>query len=148
MSGETSPGLGRERRCELLAAADVDGLVALAERCLDDGADVTVLAGPDVGTVALQVREPIVGERFFVGDALVTRAEVALDGARGWSMRMGSDRVATLAAAVLDAEVEARRPRAAEVVDLCLATEQALAAADHAEWADLAPTEVQFEELD
>lgn len=151
-TGSTPPpegaALDRDRRCELLAATDAPGLVTLAERCLDDGATVTVVAGPEVGTVALQVRDPIVGERFFLGEALVTRVEVGLDGARGWAMRMGSDRVAALAAAVLDAEVEAGRPRAGEVDALCRSTDRALAAAADAEWDDLAPTEVRFEELD
>lgn len=147
-SGAGAGALSRERRCALLAAAEAEALVALAEGCLADGAQPTVLAGPEVGVIALQVREPIVGERFYLGEALVTRAEVALDGSRGWAMRLGGDRLAALAAAVLDAEVEAGRPRAGEVLELCRATEHVQAVADAAEWADLAPTEVQFEELD
>lgn len=143
-----SADVDRDRRCELLAAAEPEALTRLAELCLEDGARPTVLAGPEVGAVAVQVREPIVGERFYLGEALVTQVEIELDGARGWAMRMGSDRVATLAAALLDAEVEAGRPRAAEVLDLCRITEQNLADADATEWADIAPTEVVFEELD
>jgi alpha-D-ribose 1-methylphosphonate 5-triphosphate synthase subunit PhnG len=138
----------RERRCELLAAAAPSDLVELAERCLDDGSQPTVLAGPEVGVIALQVREPIAAERFYVGEVLVTQAEVAVGDGRGWAMRMGGDRVATLAAAVLDAEVEAGRPRAREVLDLCRATERRLRADETREWDELAATEVHFEELD
>lgn len=76
---------------------------------------MTVLSGPEVGVVALQVREPIARERFYLGEALVTRAEVDLGGTRGWAMRMGSDRMATLAAAVLDAEASADRALSARV---------------------------------
>ncbi|HSL58535.1 MAG TPA: phosphonate C-P lyase system protein PhnG, partial [Acidimicrobiales bacterium] len=104
--------LTRERRAELLAAAPAESLIALAERCLADGTDPVVVAGPEVGMVMLTVREPVARERFHLGEVLVTRAEVELDGARGWAMRAGDDRLATLAAAVLDAEVEARRPGA------------------------------------
>jgi len=138
----------RERRSELLAVADEGPLVALAERCLDEGTAVTVLAGPEVGVVALQVREPIARERFHLGEALVTQVEVDVDGHRGWAMRLGDDRVATLAAAVLDAVAAAGHRLAAEVDALCATTETARHAADAAEWADIAPTEVRFEELD
>lgn len=140
----------RERRCELLAAADAAALVALAERCVEDGAKVTVLAGPEVGVVALQVREPIVRERFHLGEVLVAQVEVDVDGSGGWAMRMGGDRVAALAAAILDAVAAAPGPHplAAQVEQLCDATEAALRAADEREWAQVAPTEVQFEELD
>jgi alpha-D-ribose 1-methylphosphonate 5-triphosphate synthase subunit PhnG len=141
----------RDRRCELLAVADPAALKQLAERCLDQGPPVTVLSGPEIGAVALQVREPVAHERFYLGEALVTRVEVDADGSRGWAMRMGTDRLATLAAAILDATAAsegASRSLAAEIDELCRATEDELAAADSEEWAELALTEVQFEELD
>jgi alpha-D-ribose 1-methylphosphonate 5-triphosphate synthase subunit PhnG len=140
--------IDRDRRCELLAAAEPDALAELAERCLADGPEPTVLSGPEVGVVALQVREPVVGERFYLGEVLVTQVEIALDGTRSWAMRSGSDKAATLAAAVLDAEVEAGRSLAPDVLELCRTTEMALAGDDAAEWSEIAPTEVQFEELD
>lgn len=137
----------RERRAELLAAAGPDALVELAEACLSDGADLQVVVAPEVGCVATQVSEPVAGERFLLGDVLACRAEVLLDGARGWAMRLGDDRAAVLAAAVCDAEVEAGRPRAGDVESLCDRAADAAAAADAAEWAELAPTVVEFEEL-
>lgn len=143
MTGEPT----RERLSELLASAEPAALAALAERCLA-GDEPTLVAGPEVGMVMLQVREPVAQERFYLGEVLVTRAEVDLGGARGWAMVMGSDRVRALAAAVCDAEVQAGRARACDVLALCEATAQAAAEAAEAEWAELAPTEVSFEELD
>lgn len=140
--------LTRERRCELLAVAEPGAVVAVADRCLADGADPTVLVGPDVGMVMVDVAEPVCGDRFYLGEVLVTRAEVAVGGARGWSMRMGSDRLATLAAAICDAEVEAGRARAAEVDALCHRTAADVASADARELAAVAATEVHFEEMD
>ncbi|CAN5869117.1 hypothetical protein BH24ACT3_BH24ACT3_08350 [soil metagenome] len=137
----------REHRTELLAVAAPDALTDLADRCLSDGATPTVLAGPEVGMVMLSVREPVARERFYLGEVLVTRAEVELADARGWAMVMGRDRLGALAAAICDAEVEAGRPRAGEVVELCAATEADRARADATEQAELAPTEVRFEEL-
>ncbi|CAN5250963.1 hypothetical protein BH24ACT1_BH24ACT1_03320 [soil metagenome] len=138
--------LNRERRAELLAASDPIELAALAERCLES-ATPTLVTGPEVGMVMLQVREPVARERFYLGEVLVTRAEVDLDGAQGWAMVMGSDRVRALAAAVCDAEVQGDRAWAGEVQALCESTERAISEADVRERAELAATEVAFEEL-
>ena len=137
----------RERRCALLAEAGRDELVALADECLADGVPVRVLTGPLVGVVVAQIREPVLAERFLLGDVLACRAEVELSGHRGWSMLLGDDRAATLAAAVLDAEVEAHRPGADRVVGLCRTVAQRRAEWEAEEWAELAPTIVEFEEL-
>ncbi|MDN5857750.1 MAG: phosphonate C-P lyase system protein PhnG [Pseudonocardia sp.] len=137
----------REDRAALLAAAQSAELVGQADACLADGTAPRVLVAPEVGCVATQVAEPIAGERFLLGDLLACRAEVELDGARGWAMRLGDDRAAVLAAAVCDAEVQAGRPRAAEVDALCDRVAARAAAEEAAEWAELAPTIVEFEEL-
>jgi alpha-D-ribose 1-methylphosphonate 5-triphosphate synthase subunit PhnG len=138
-----------ERRAELLARADADRLRALAERCLDAGAAGGALSrAVEVGTIRVQVREPVVGERFLLTDVLACRAEVARAGHVGWSVRLGSDRVTTLAAAVCDLEVASDGPLTGEVESLCERTAALLAAERTAHWIELAPTEVRFEELD
>jgi len=139
--------LGRAERCGLLALAEADELRVLADACLADDVDVRVLVTPEVGFVSAQVREPVAAERFLLGDVLACRAEVELAGQRGWAMRLGDDRAAVLAAAVLDAEVQAGRPHAADVDALCHAVAMRRAAREDREWADLAPTIVAFEEL-
>ena len=139
--------LNRSQRCALLAEAEVGELRVLADACLADGAAVRVLVAPEVGCVSTQVREPIANQRFLIGDVLACRAEVELAGQRGWAMRLGDDRAAVLAAAVLDAEVEAGRPHAADVDELCRAVARRLAERHDQEWAELAPTIVEFEEL-
>jgi alpha-D-ribose 1-methylphosphonate 5-triphosphate synthase subunit PhnG len=140
-------GFSREERTALLAVARPEELVGLADACLADGVLPRVLRAPEVGCVATQVAEPVAGERFLLGDVLACRAEVELGGARGWAMRLGDDRAAVLAAAICDAEVEAGRSRAADVLVLCDRVAARLAEADAAEWARLAPTVVEFEEL-
>jgi alpha-D-ribose 1-methylphosphonate 5-triphosphate synthase subunit PhnG len=140
--------LERERRCELLAASAPARLVALADRCLEDSSvSLDLRSGPAVGTVALEVREPVLGERFVLGDVLVTSAEVEWRGQRGWATLLGRDRAAAVAAAVCDAEVEAGGPLSAEVEGLCADTEVALQVAAHEEESELAETIVRFEEL-
>ena len=139
--------LSREARTALLAVARPEELVGLADACLADGVPPRVLRAPEVGCVATQVREPVAGERFLLGDVLACRAEVELGGARGWAMRLGDDRAAVLAAAICDAEVEAGRPHVADVHALCERVAVREAAAEAAEWARIAPTVVEFEEL-
>jgi alpha-D-ribose 1-methylphosphonate 5-triphosphate synthase subunit PhnG len=146
-AAEVGKRLSREERCALLAEARPAELQALADACLADDVEVRVLLAPEVGCVTAQVREPVAGHRFQLGDVLACRAEVELAGQRGWAMRLGDDRVATLAAAVLDAEAEAGRPGAVEVEALCRRVAARRAERLEREWAELAPTVVEFEEL-
>ncbi|MFI0419860.1 phosphonate metabolism protein PhnG [Spongiactinospora gelatinilytica] len=141
--------LTTEHRAELLSAATRDELVALAERLLAQGAlgEPAVLVPPEVGMVMLQVREPIAEERFYLGEVLVTRCGAEVAGVAGWSMRGDDDRIAALAAALLDAVCAAGLPESAEVEELCAAVERRRRREIDEEWARIAPTLVTFEEL-
>ena len=101
-----------ERRCELLAIADRAELIELAESCATSAPAPVVRRAPEIGTILLDVREPIAHDRFHLGEVLACQAEVSVGGAVGWSMRLGDDRLATLAAAMCDATVEAAAPLA------------------------------------
>ncbi len=137
----------REELSALLALAGPDELVRVADACLADGVDFEILTPPRVGVVATQVREPIMGERFLLGDVLACQAEVRLGGTRGWAMRLGDNTTAVVAAAVCDAEYAANGPQAALVRQLGADVADRQAAREAAEWAQLAPTIVEFEEL-
>lgn len=137
-----------EGRAGLLAVADRGELVDLAERCIELHGAPTLIAPPETGLVMMQVREPVVRERFHLGEVLVTRCEVELLGERGWAMRMGGDRVATLAAAVCDAVARSGAEGALDVDVLCDLTAHHRQRDERAEWAALADTIVSFEELD
>ena len=84
--------LSREQRLSLLAAAGPDELIEAADRCLARTDDFSVIVSPQVGCISAQVREPILKERFLLADVLGCRAEVELNGVRGWAMRLGDDR--------------------------------------------------------
>jgi alpha-D-ribose 1-methylphosphonate 5-triphosphate synthase subunit PhnG len=137
----------REERLALLASASGDELIDAADACLAAATSFTVVTPPALGCVPAQVREPVLRQRFFLGDVLACTAEVEFDGVRGWAMRLGNDRAAVLAMAVLDAAA-ACSPDLARAVDaLCARAAERSEAADAAEWAELSPTIVQFEEL-
>lgn len=140
-------GMTREEICSELNQADAGEVIALAATCIAGEADVIVTRPPTVGTVVTQVREPVAEQRFILADVLVCRAEVTLRGHRGWAMRMGSDRLATLAAAICAAESEGDGSRAPEVAALCRATRARRDEDRAAEWERLAPTIVEFEEI-
>jgi alpha-D-ribose 1-methylphosphonate 5-triphosphate synthase subunit PhnG len=141
------PPLPPGRRAELLAVAEESELVALADRCLEAAPETRVIEPPTVGTIPLCVREPVVGERFILADVLATQAEVEHRGQRGWAMRFGDDAAATLAAAICDAEAASGADLAREVEALCRRTERRRADEAAREWAELARTEVHFQEL-
>ena len=119
----------------------------LADACLADGVDVRVLVAPEVGCVSTQVREPVAGERFLIGDVLACRAEVELAGQRAGRCGSGTTGVRCSPRPMLDAEAAAGGPLAADVDELCRAVARRQADRDEREWAELAPTIVAFEEL-
>jgi alpha-D-ribose 1-methylphosphonate 5-triphosphate synthase subunit PhnG len=143
--GDNSKKLSREQRWELLAAADADELIALADTCLAAARECTVTAPPRTGCVTAQVRDPVLRERFFLGDVLACSAEVELDGVKGWAMRLSDDRAAVLAMAICDAAGETES--AAAIETQCRRVAARAREREAAEWAELAPTIVQFEEL-
>jgi alpha-D-ribose 1-methylphosphonate 5-triphosphate synthase subunit PhnG len=136
-----------ERRAELLAACDEAELIALADRCLEGADGTQVSIEPTVGTIPFCVREPVVGDRFVLADVLATQAEVEHRGQRGWAVRLGDAKAATLAAAICDAEAASGCGLAAEVDELCRSTERRRREESAREWAELARTEVSFREL-
>lgn len=136
----------REERWALLAEAGGDELIEVADRCLAGGGAVAVTSPPRTGCVTAQVREPVLRQRFFLGDVLACAAEVELDGNRGWAMRLGDDHAAVVAMAVCDAAF-GRADLDGGIEDLCRRVAARREAAEAAEWAELAPTIVEFEEL-
>lgn len=122
--------------------------MVLADQLLDVHGDPTIVTAPETILIALDVREPVCLERFRVGDILATRAEVAFGDCEGWSVRMGDDRAATLAAAICSAIGDHGLAGSDRVDDLCSATEVARTEERLAEWSELLETVVEFEELD
>lgn len=137
--------MNRERRCALLAVAQTEELTETAEECLSEHPPPSVTFAPEIGSVSVQVREPVARERFLLGDVLACRAEVEFAGHHGWALRLGEDRAATLAAAILDAASQGAQ--ANRVLALCERVAERRAAREAAEWDELAPTVVEFEEL-
>lgn len=136
----------RDLRTGLLARADRTALIELADTCLE-GLEVSLITGPQLGTLLMQIREPIERRRFYLGDVLVTEVRLSVGCRQGWAIRLGDDPEATVAAAICDACSEAESPYRAAILELCRATQAQLAANSSADIADIVPTAIAFEEL-
>jgi alpha-D-ribose 1-methylphosphonate 5-triphosphate synthase subunit PhnG len=140
-------GPSREQVCSELAMIEAAELISLASACVADAPDIVVTRPPTIGSIVAQVREPVAEQRFILADVLACQAEVMMRGHQGWAMRMGSDRLATLAAAVCAAEFESAGPHQTEIVELCVAGQRRRTETRAAEWQRLAPSVVEFEEI-
>ena len=135
--------------------SDRDRLAEVAEQCLAEPAvrdRLRVVHPPASGVVMLQVREPVRKERFYLGEVVVTRCEVAVAEQRGWAMVAGEHDKAALAAAVCDCVSRTSEPGLAalraSIDQLCAETAERLASAHSHEWSTLEPTRVAFEEFE
>jgi alpha-D-ribose 1-methylphosphonate 5-triphosphate synthase subunit PhnG len=136
----------RNQRFEIMAQGTAEPLLALAEAVLAD-TPVTVVTPPRVGMLMLRLREPVVGEVFNAGEVLVTEAQVMLGAHQGYALRLGREPAATLAAAVLDAAVEADHPLTPRILDGLRELAAAEGERQAAAWREVAPTRVAFEEM-
>ena len=140
--------LSRGERSELLAATDPDLLTAMGDLCLQGTDNPEIITGPQVGTVVLTLREPIEEKRFHLGEVLATKTEVMHRGTQGGALLMGDNPIASLAAAICDAEIEAGGPYAADVETLLGETTQKIQNQRAAEWQELSETIVNFEAIE
>lgn len=136
----------RNDRFEVLAQGEADPLLTLAEEVLATAA-VDVVLAPRVGMLMLRLREPVQSAVYNAGEVVVTEARVACGEGQGYAMRLGWQPEATLAAAVLDAAVEAGHPLRERILALLAALRAAEAARQAAAWREVAPTRVAFEEM-
>lgn len=143
--------MSREDICSSLASSDAVALETLINSLIARGtiANIEMIRPPSTGTIQMQVREPICEERFIVGDALVTVAEVLVAGTLGWAMRLGGDANAAVAAAVADAHIaRVGLEGVPELAELISYTQLELERTEEREWAEIRETIIDFEELD
>jgi alpha-D-ribose 1-methylphosphonate 5-triphosphate synthase subunit PhnG len=138
----------RTRRSEILCMVSADEVAQWVDEFIGTSCEIIVRREPELGMVMLQVQEPVANDNFYLGEVLVTRAEVEVDGHLGWAMRMGDDPTGALACALIDAWAVSSA-EATNTVDLRCAS--ALARCwerEIAQWEELRKTEVRFDELE
>ena len=140
----------RNRRFSIMAqaGAEAERLMILAEQVLVvSGESVTVVTPPRVGMMMLRLREPVHGSTFNAGEVLVTEARIALGEHQGYAMQLGRAPELTLAAAVLDAAVEAAHPLTPDILVGLATLEAAERTRQLAAWGEVAATRVAFDEM-
>jgi len=156
LADNTSPAgqtLNREYLSELVARCDDHTLIDIVDDLLWSKTLPTPrpLREPQIGTVQLQVREPICRERFILADALVTIAEVMVEDSLGWAMRVGANAEAAVAAAVLDgwlAGNDGDHVAKAKTIDELRELDRVNEYAINLRRRDVLATAIEFEELD
>ncbi|MPZ99179.1 MAG: phosphonate C-P lyase system protein PhnG [Dehalococcoidia bacterium] len=136
----------REERLEAMSAAPDDQLVALADEVLE-GFDIELTRGPVVGLLMMRVEEPAEGLTFNFTEVTVSEAEVTAGDHRGYAMLMGRVPEKALAAAVLDAALEAGHQAAPRIEELLVSARRDETERWSQRWETVAPTRVQFEDI-
>jgi alpha-D-ribose 1-methylphosphonate 5-triphosphate synthase subunit PhnG len=138
----------RNSRFEMIAACDDATLVGHAEAILDGTTPVEIRQEPTAQLVMQRVREPVEARPFNLGEVLVTAAEVAVDGARGFAMVPGRAEAKAVSGAIVDAAVEAGHPRSTAIADDLEAAAAAREERREREWAESRATTVQFDTME
>jgi alpha-D-ribose 1-methylphosphonate 5-triphosphate synthase subunit PhnG len=86
----------------ITAFAGSEQLGSLADKA-SGGKKVVFLKKPERTMILLQVREPVRGTRFYLGEALAAHCVVEVAGIRGAAVQMGDDLNKAAAAAIIDA---------------------------------------------
>lgn len=138
--------MDRTDRCELLTQLSDEELARLAALVIDGSLGaVTLITPPTLGMVMARAIEGARGEVFNVGEVLVTECLVSVAGHEGWCMLLGSRPEGAVAAASVDASLEAGHPGRTQVEAELLAYAAARDAAALVERDRLAASRVQFE---
>src|SRR5215469_12351357 len=104
----------RPPRSELLAEANLEVLERLADAVLAN-TEVRVHKLPSAELAQMQVRDPVRGQPFFLGEVLFHECLAEIDGAWGYGCALGQDPERALYAAVLDAALNAGHRLASEI---------------------------------
>jgi len=96
-----------------------EGNLALWERLADAIAtehEVVVVEPPATGLVMMHARDSVRDTPFCLGEVLITRATVTINGVAGYGFALEEDGVRAMCVAVLDAALAAALPESEEIL--------------------------------
>lgn len=101
----------------VLCECDLEQLAALAGQ-LEQAHDVRLVKEPAVCLTMIRTEDSLEKQEFYLGEALTTECEVAVDGAPGYGVCLGEEPQRSYAIAVVDALVQnGRREEVAAFLD-------------------------------
>ncbi len=86
----------------VLCECDLEPLAALAGR-LEQAHDIRLVKEPAVCLTMIRTQDSLEKQEFYLGEALTTECEVAVDGAPGYGVCLGEEPQRSYAIAVVDA---------------------------------------------
>jgi alpha-D-ribose 1-methylphosphonate 5-triphosphate synthase subunit PhnG len=107
-----------------------------------------VVKEPKAAIMMLRSRDTAQGQVFNLGEAVVTEAEVHYCGQTGYLLILGDNQLHALAGAVCDAALEANHPFAPDILETLTLLNHLQQEQEAAEWAKVAPTAVNFDEME
>jgi len=144
----------RERWFEIMALGPREPLVAIADSLLEvessegNAGNLEIIKEPKAAVLMVRARDTAQGEIFNFGEALVTEAEVRFYGQAGYMLILGDDQTHALAGAICDAALQARHPNSESILETLTIMQRFQQEQADAEWARVAPTTVNFDEME
>lgn len=138
--------MDRREWLAVLAEAHPDRLRAWAA-AVERTVSVRVTQPPRAGLVMLAAQDAVEGIPFYLGEALVTTAEVQVGEARGYAMVLGLEEERALLAATLDAALQGERPSTPGILADLAREREVLREGRRAEREAVEATRVEFSTL-
>jgi alpha-D-ribose 1-methylphosphonate 5-triphosphate synthase subunit PhnG len=138
----------REQRFEIMAAGPAEPLIAMADRLLEQNNSIEIIKEPRPAVMMLRARDTAQGQIFNLGEAIVTEAQVNYCGETGYLLVMGDNQLHALAGAMCDAAVEGNHPLSGDVLETLVLLTHLQKEQAAAEWNRIAPTAVNFDEME
>lgn len=126
-----------------LCECELEPLKRLVER-LEKLYAVSIHRNPSVCLTMIPAEDSLEGQKFYLGEALTTECEVAVDGRPGFGVCLGDDPVRAYCIAVLDALLQVEQPVPQEIEAFLREHEQRVARRDQDEFNLILQTQVDF----
>jgi len=126
-----------------LCECELEPLKQLVAR-LERASQVEVRKSPSVCLTMIPAEDSLEKQKFFLGEALTTECEVAVDGLPGFGLCLGDEPVRAYCIAVVDALLHGDRPAPIEVEAFLREQGEAVARRDQDEFDLVLQTQVDF----
>jgi phosphonate C-P lyase system protein PhnG len=111
---------------------------------LEQSHSVTVRKAPSICLAMLPAEDSLEGQKFYLGEALATECEVAVDGLDGFGLCLGDEPVRAYSIAVIDALLHGGRPAPQEIESFLREQGETVARRDRDEYNLILQTQVDF----
>ena len=127
----------------VLCECDLRSLQSLVEQ-LETRHDIKVVKEPGICLTMVRAEDSLEKQEFFLGEALTSECEVAVDGQTGYGLCLGEEPIRAYCVAVCDALLHGGRIVPTELEAFLAAEREKVAARDTAEFNHILRSQVDF----